>query len=172
MQVIDYFSLFGVPERFELDLIQLEQAYRNVQAQVHPDRFVSKTDAERRVAMQWATHANEAYRTLRSPVARARYLLSQRGVDIDAERSAAMPPAFLLQQMEWRENVAQAASDAAELERLSNSLAGEERDMLADIQRALDVENDNVRAAELLRRLMFLEKLRADINDALAVLES
>ncbi|HEX5127789.1 MAG TPA: Fe-S protein assembly co-chaperone HscB [Rhodocyclaceae bacterium] len=172
MQVIDYFSLFGMPERFELDMPQLEQAYRNVQAQVHPDRFVSKTEVERRVAMQWATHANEAYRTLRNPLSRARYLLSRRGIEIDAERNTAMSSIFLTEQMRWREAVEDAAGNAGELERLSDSLREEEREMFAKVQRALDVERDDAQAAETLRRMMFVEKLRVDINDARAVLES
>ncbi|MFX5957017.1 Fe-S protein assembly co-chaperone HscB, partial [Acinetobacter baumannii] len=69
----------------------------------HPDRFAHAGDAERRVAMQWAAHANEAYRTLRQPLKRAIYLLSLRGIDIQAANNTAMAPDFLMQQMEWRE---------------------------------------------------------------------
>ena len=68
----EYFSLFGLPERFVIDLVELEAAYRRVQAQVHPDRFAHRPENERRVAMQWATLANEAFRTLKNPVLRAR----------------------------------------------------------------------------------------------------
>lgn len=168
----EYFSLFGLPERYMLDLSQLDTAYRNVQAQVHPDRFAHRPEAERRVAMQWATHANEAFRTLRNPIGRARYLLSRRGVEIDGERNTAMSSAFLMQQMEWRESVEEAQGNVEELDRLNRELARDERVMLDDLARALDESADLVTAAELVRRLMFMEKLRQEISDALSQLEN
>ncbi|MEN3111800.1 Fe-S protein assembly co-chaperone HscB [Uliginosibacterium paludis] len=168
----EYFSLFGLPERYMLDLSQLDTAYRNVQAQVHPDRFAHRPEAERRVAMQWATHANEAFRTLRNPIGRARYLLSRRGVEIDGERNTAMSSAFLMQQMEWRESVEEAQGNIDELDRLNRELARDERVMLDDLARALDESADLVTAAELVRRLMFMEKLRQEISDALSQLEN
>ncbi|MDP5239528.1 Fe-S protein assembly co-chaperone HscB [Uliginosibacterium sp. 31-16] len=168
----EYFSLFGLPERFAIDPAQLEVAYRNVQAQVHPDRFAHRPEAERRVAMQWATLANEAFRTLKNPLARARYLLSRRGVEIDAERNNGMSHAFLMQQMEWRESVEEAADDAEALQRLERDLARDERVMLDDVKHAIDEEVDLVQASELVRRLMFMEKLRREIDEALALLEN
>jgi molecular chaperone HscB len=168
----DYFSLFHLPEKFDLHTTALESAYRNVQAQVHPDRFAHRSEAERRVAMQWATHANEAYRALRNPVERARYLLARRGVEIDAERNTAMSHAFLMQQMAWREAVEESAGDSSALQRLEQDLQRDEGVMLDDLQYALDDSNDLAAAAELVRRLMFMEKLRSEIDDALAMLDN
>ncbi|GAB4058385.1 Fe-S protein assembly co-chaperone HscB [Uliginosibacterium sediminicola] len=167
----DYFSLFQIPEQFALERATLEAAYRNVQAQVHPDRFADRSEAERRVAMQWATHANEAYRALKNPIERGRYLLKRRGVEIDAERNTAMSPAFLMQQMAWREAVEEAAGKFDALSRLEQELRRDEGVMLEDLQRSLDVSSDLPAAAELVRRLMFMEKLRSEIDDALAQLE-
>ncbi|HSD38799.1 MAG TPA: Fe-S protein assembly co-chaperone HscB [Rhodocyclaceae bacterium] len=168
----DYFSLFQLPEKFALQTASLESAYRGVQAQVHPDRFAHRSEAERRVAMQWATHANEAYRALRNPVERARYLLKRRGVEIDAERNTGMSHAFLMQQMAWREAVEDAAGKADALERLESDLQRDEGVMLDDLQHALDDSNDLAGSAELVRRLMFMEKLRSEIDDALALLDN
>jgi molecular chaperone HscB len=95
-----------MPVSYSVDPARLEQHYRELQSQVHPDRFAAGTEAERRVAMQWATRANEAYRTLRDPVHRARYLLGLKGYDTGEETNTSMPPDFLMQQMEWRETVA------------------------------------------------------------------
>lgn len=167
----EYFSLFGLPERYAIDPAQLDAAYRSVQAQVHPDRFAHRSETERRVAMQWATLANEAYRALRNPVERARYLLSRRGVDVEAERNTAMSHAFLMQQLEWRESVEEAADDADALRRLERELGRDERVMLEDLQTALDESGDHPLACELVRRLMFMEKLRREIDEALARLE-
>ena len=80
----DHFELFGLAPRFAIDLDALERAYKDVQGRVHPDRFASGTAAERRVAMQWATRANEAYATLRNPQKRAQYLCELNGVDLGA----------------------------------------------------------------------------------------
>ena len=91
----DHFQLFDLPPRFALDTAALDSAYRSVQGQVHPDRFASGTAAENRVAMQWATQANEAYRTLKSPLRRAAYLCERAGVPIDAESNTTMPTEFL-----------------------------------------------------------------------------
>ncbi|PAS93902.1 MAG: Fe-S protein assembly co-chaperone HscB [Candidatus Dactylopiibacterium carminicum] len=167
----EYYSLFSLPERYAIDPARLEDAYRSVQAQVHPDRFAHRPEAERRVAMQWATLANEAFRTLKSPLERARYLLERRGAPVDPERNTGMSPAFLMQQMEWRESVEEAASDAVELERLRRELARDERVMFDDLAQALDEAADLPRAGELVQRLMFMEKLRREITDALARLE-
>ena len=98
----NHFELLGLPVAFALDPARLESGYRELQGAVHPDRFAAASDAERRIAMQWATHANEAYRTLRDPLERARYLLRLRGFDTEEETNTSMPPDFLMQQMEWR----------------------------------------------------------------------
>ena len=70
-----HFDLFHLPAQFALDASALDHAYRTVQAQVHPDRFAAAGDAQKRIAMQWATRTNEAYQTLRDPLKRATYLL-------------------------------------------------------------------------------------------------
>ncbi len=85
-----FFCAVGLPAQYGVDEAALDAAYRTVQSQAHPDRFAKAGDAERRVAMQWAAHANEAYRTLRQPLRRAIYLLGLRGVDVQAENNTAM----------------------------------------------------------------------------------
>ena len=104
----DYFALFGLPARFRFDPAELDAAYRKLQTEVHPDRFASAGDDERRLALQSSSRVNEAYRALRSPLERANYLLLLRGVDALAETDTALPPEFLEQQLECRESVADA----------------------------------------------------------------
>src|SRR5690606_15056315 len=70
-----HFDLFAQPEMFTIDRAALDARYRELQAQYHPDRYASGSDAEKRLALQVATHINEAYQTLKSPLSRARYLL-------------------------------------------------------------------------------------------------
>ena len=119
--------------------------------------------------MQWATRANEAYRTLRDPVDRARYLLALKGYDTGEETNTSMPPDFLMQQMEWREAAADAAAsrDAAALERLRGEIAVSRREMLRMLDRALDTDANFDAGCSLVRKLRFLEKLDEEIGDAL-----
>lgn len=163
----NHFELFGLPQRFHLDLAQMEHAYRGIQSQVHPDRFVHANDAERRASMQSATQVNEAYRTLKNPLARARYLLALQRVDVGSESNTAMPAEFLLQQMQWRESVEEAANQPEALAALARRLTGEMKDRYAELERSLDSDGDYALAAGAVRELMFLERLRDEIGDAL-----
>lgn len=169
----DHFALFGLNRGFRLDLSDLDSRYRDIQAQVHPDRFANTGDAERRVSMQWATHANEAYQTLKKPLERAKYLLHLTGHDIQAESNTAMPADFLMEQMEWREAVMDARNggDHHELEHLHNRLRGDINSRYQELGELLDGSGDYALATDRVRRLMFLEKLLHEIDDALASLE-
>jgi molecular chaperone HscB len=140
---------------------------------VHPDRFAHAGDAERRLSMQWATHANEAYQTLKKPLARARYLLHLAGHDVEAENNTAMPADFLMEQMEWREAVMEARNggDHHELEHLHNRLRIDIQGRYDELEVLLDEAGDLDGATDRVRRLMFLEKLLHEIDDALASLE-
>lgn len=169
----DFFSLLGLPPVFRLNVADLDARYRDIQAQVHPDRFAHAGEAERRVSMQWATHANEAYQTLKKPLARAQYLLRLSGHDIQAESNTAMPADFLMEQMEWREAVmdARAGGDHHELEHLYHRLRGDIDSRYAALAELLDVAKDYPAAGDAVRRLMFLDKLLHEIDDAIASLE-
>jgi molecular chaperone HscB len=165
----DHFELLGVPVKYALDPARLDKGYRDLQSQVHPDRFASATEAERRVAMQWATRANEAFRTLKDPIERARYLLQLKGYDTEEESNTSMPPDFLMQQMEWREAVAEARGtrDAAALERLRADIEKARVEMLGVLERALDADANFAAGCSLVRKLRFLEKLEEEIDEGL-----
>lgn len=169
----DHFSLFQLSPVFALDVADLDRRYREIQAQVHPDRFASAGEAERRLSMQWATRVNEAYQALKKPLERAKYLLHLAGHDIQAENNTAMPVEFLMEQMEWREAVMEArqAGQHHELEHLHNRLRGEIRQYYGELGQLLDSTRDYPGAGDLTRRLMFLEKLLHEIDDALSALE-
>ena len=166
------FALFQLPQRFAIDLTALEKAYHGVQSQAHPDKFVHATGAEKRVAMQWATRANEAYQTLKNPLKRASYLCELHGVDLQTESNTAMPGAFLMQQMEWREALddAKFGKHMAALEALETALRAARKETVERIESLLDAE-DFAAAAKLVRQLMFLEKFGEEIGDAFALIE-
>jgi molecular chaperone HscB len=167
-----HFSLFGLPEHFEVDADALNAAYRTVQSQAHPDRYAHAGDAERRVAMQWATRANEAYQTLRNPQKRAQYLCEINGVDLQTESNTAMPAAFLMQQMEWREALddARSSKDAAALDDLDAQVRRERKGMLEQVGRQLDA-GDYQGAAQGVRAMMFLDKFGEEVQYAFEALD-
>lgn len=164
----DHFSLFGLPSRYAVDVQALESAWREVAARVHPDRYATASAAEKRVAMQWSARANEAYRTLRDPLQRARYLCEQRGVDLQTESNTAMAPGFLMQQMEWREALDEArAGDSPErFDALAGELAESEADLQATVTRLLDEDDDAQQAGQRVREWMFLDRLRQELRQS------
>lgn len=170
----DYFALFGLPRAYRIDAAMLDQAYHAMQGKVHPDRHAHLPETERRLSMQWATQVNEAYRTLKQPLARAHYLLHLAGAETDHENNTAMPPAFLMEQMEWREAVAEAraAGDHHELEKLMQRLEKQAQAIRGEVETSLDAKKDYAAAADAVRRLMFIEKLEHEIEDALESIES
>ncbi|MEX3605684.1 MAG: Fe-S protein assembly co-chaperone HscB [Burkholderia sp.] len=167
-----YFELFHLPTQFALDGGALDIAYRAVQSEVHPDRFAAAGDVQKRIAMQWATRANEAYQTLRDPLKRAIYLLSLREVEVGAENNTAMEPAFLMQQMAWHEaiEVAAGARNVDALDALLGELREEKRARL-DKLAALLASGSNQGAAEAVRQLMFIERVAAEVTTQIERLE-
>lgn len=163
----NHFALFDLQPAFAIDAEALDRAYRDLQAEIHPDRFAHAGEADQRLAVQWSTRANEAYQTLKKPFARACYLLTLHDIDAMAAGNTAMPPAFLMRQMEWREELADAVANAdqAALDRLEKAARAESEQLLRDVADLLDGKQDYPAAAEVLRKYRFMEKFLADIGD-------
>ncbi len=164
----NHFDLFHLPVSFQMDSAALDSAYREVQREVHPDKFTTASDAEKRLAAQWATRANEAYQTLKSPLNRGRYFLKIHGIDTEEESNTAMPLEFLMQQMEWREAVveARAVKDESALDNLSAQKNADEAALFNRLAIEL-AETASYAAARLtVRKLRFIEKLGEEIDDA------
>ena len=167
----DHFTLFGLPPRFALDRSALDARWRALQGEVHPDRFTSEGAAAQRVAMQWALRVNEAYAVLKDPLKRGAYLCEMRGAPIAAENNTAMPAAFLMQQMEWREALDDARGLAA-VQRLDDEIARQESELLERLQHLLDEAGEAPQAAQQVRALMFVARFRQDIDRRLEALET
>ena len=169
----NHFELFGLPATYAIDAERLDKAYRDIQAEIHPDRFAHAGDAEKRLSMQWATRVNEAYQTLRKPFERARYLLRMHGIDAMDANNTSMPGDFLMQQMAWREGLADAlaSADLAALQTLERDLRGHARDLQEELALRIDQRRDWPAASETLRKLRFMDKLLEEIDSALATLE-
>ena len=169
----NHFELFGLEPGYALEPERLERAYLEIQARIHPDRFAHAGDADRRASMQWTTRVNEAYRTLKDPVERARYLLELKGVDVAFETNTAMPPDFLGRQIELREalELAQGEKNAGALDRLRSDLRREEEELKKALGETLDAKRDYATATGLVRKLKFLDRFDAEIDSAFETMD-
>ena len=169
----NHFELFGLAPAYALDPERLERSYREIQSRVHPDRFAHAGDAERRASLQWTTRVNEAYRTLKDPVQRGKHLLELHGVDVGFETNTQMPTDFLLQQLELREELERAIGkrDAGALDALRVGLTRSSKELATQIGLAIDGAKDYRGAAELVRKLMFLDRLDSEIDAAYGEIE-
>ena len=159
----DDFELSGVPQRCAQGRNVLDARWKELQREAHPDRFAAQGAAAQRIAMQWSVRINEAYQRLKDPMRRAAYLCELHGAPIQAEDNTAMPTAFLIQQMEWRESLEEARS-AAELDALDEGVQQARGEALALCGQLLDQQADYAGAARQVRALMFIARFADDIE--------
>ena len=157
------FELFDLPAQFAQDRTQLDARWKDLQREAHPDKFASQGTAAQRVAMQWSVRINEAYQRLKDPMRRAAYLCELGGAPIQAENNTAMPAAFLMQQMEWREAMDE-ASEVGLLETLHAEVQHAHAVALQQCAHLIDTAHDLAAAAQQVRGLMFIEKFLRDID--------
>jgi molecular chaperone HscB len=157
------FELFGLPERFAQARPEIDQRWKDLQREMHPDRFAAQAASAQRRAMQWSVRINEAYQRLKDPLKRAAYLCELRGAAVNAENNTAMPAAFLMQQMAWREALDEASS-AAELDGLEQQIQTSHQAALQACASLLDEQADAAGAVQQVRALMFIERFRADLQ--------
>ena len=158
----DDFELFGVPQRFAQERNVLDARWKELQREAHPDRFAAQGAAAQRVAMQWSVRINEAYQRLKDPLRRAAYLCELHGAPIRAEDNTAMPAEFLMQQMQWREDLEDADSAAA-VDALEAQVQQARRAALERCASLIDTQRDFVAAAQQVRALMFIARFAKDI---------
>lgn len=166
----DDFTLFGLERRFRQDRAQIDARWKELQRQVHPDKFADQGAAAQRVAMQWSVRINEAYQRLKDPLKRAAYLCELHGVPVNAENNTAMPAAFLMQQMQWREALDD-AQDEAELVLLRQQVGQAADELLQNIEQLMDVQQAFEPAVGQVRALMFIERFASDVDKRLDQIE-
>ena len=163
------FEIFGLSPQFAVDRAALDARWKDLQREAHPDRFATADAQAQRQAMQWSVRINEAYQRLKDPLKRAAYLCELNGAPIQAENNTAMPTAFLMQQMQWREDLDD-ASGLADLERMADDVATARRDMLQTLQTTADELRDWPTLAQQVRALMFVERFASDVENRIDML--
>jgi len=163
---VNYFELFNLRPQFELDSAQLAEHYRRLQRQFHPDKFAAAPETERLQAMRQAAEINAAFNTLKDPLGRAEYLLALHGHDIRGEQRTLQDPEFLMQQLSWREELAElreAADPETAIGAFASRVQQEQARQLAQLHQLLDAAN-YAEAADQVRRLKFILKLRDELD--------
>lgn len=161
----DDFSLFALNKQFALDVSDLEQRWKAIQKQVHPDKFSMAGASAQRVAMQWSSRINEAYRRLKNPLSRATYLCELLGAPIQAESNTSMPGHFLMEQMELREQLEEAQS-LQDFDRLSTQVQEAIALKQSMCAKWLDQETPPrpIEASQEVRAWMFMDRFLQDIH--------
>ena len=165
------FELFDLALCFAQDSGAIEARWKELQREVHPDKFSTEGAAAQRVAMQWSVRINEAYRRLKDPLKRAAYLCELHGEPVNAENNTAMASDFLLQQMQWREELEDATS-IDELDRLAAQVASARLALLQQCAQLLDEKQDYKAAVQQVRALMFIERFASDVQSRLDLMDT
>lgn len=164
---INFFTLLQLPEAFVIDLETLHQNYQSIQKNIHPDRFATFDDEAKLESIKKTAQVNDAYQTLKSPIRRAEYLLQLKGINIHDEKYTAVPQDFLMQQMEWREELETHKLNKVALEKLAQDIQKNKNDMMNQLPSFFDDKNHLNDAIRVTRELNFIEKIEQHINDAL-----
>jgi molecular chaperone HscB len=169
---MNFFATLGIVPSFLLDLDSLAKKYRDLQSTVHPDRFANATDAEKRAAMDQTVLVNDAYNTLRDPVKRAMYLLWLKDVNGMDEKNTSMPHDFLMEQIEWREAIADAKlkDDVDRLEEMNTELQSIVTSLGNTFAAAYEGGHLST-ATTLARKMRFVQKLIDEVDQAIAMIE-
>ncbi|MFZ5568348.1 MAG: Fe-S protein assembly co-chaperone HscB [Pseudomonadota bacterium] len=167
----DDFELFGLSRQYAQDRAAIDARWKDLQREVHPDKFAAQGAAAQRVAMQWSVRINEAYQRLKDPLQRAAYLCELHGVPVNAENNTAMPAEFLMQQMEWREALDE-AQDVDALDALSAEVGRSRQALLQRCEQLIDGAQDYAAAVAQVRALMFIERFAQDIDNRYEKMES
>ena len=164
---LNFFTLLQLPETFVIDLEKLDQNYQNIQKEIHPDRFATSDDQTKLESIKKTAQANNAYQTLKSPIRRAEYLLLLEGIHIDDEKYTAVPQDFLMQQMEWREELESHKQNKVALEKLAQDIQKNKHAMIKELPKLFENKSNLDEAAKITRELNFIEKIEQHIDDAL-----
>ena len=159
----NYFELFNIPEKFQLDLEILQENYRSIQKEIHPDRFATSSENEKVQSMIKSTQTNDGYETLKSPIKRAKYILSLH----KSVEKITLPPDFLMQQMEWEEHFETIEKNSSELTEFKSTINKKYGEYFSLISTQIDDDQNWSDAAISIDKLYFIEKLLHKINSAL-----
>jgi molecular chaperone HscB len=167
--MLNFFALFNLTPSFDVDSAALAETYQKLQKLTHPDKFATAGASEKLIAVQKNAQVNDAYQALKKPILRAEHILALRGIELNHEQQTMQDNVFLMQQMEWREQLEDIGSNPEQiesLEQLDDEIQGELSGQLQKLRLLLAENNSKAdqQSADTLRKLKFLTKLRQEIE--------
>tara|TARA_B110000967_G_C18836485_1_gene537027 strand:+ start:336 stop:830 length:495 start_codon:yes stop_codon:yes gene_type:complete len=159
----NYFEIFNLPEKFDIDLVLLQDNYREIQKKIHPDKFTTSTENEKIQSMIKSTQVNDAYQTMKLPLKRANYLISLH----HETKKIILPPDFLMQQMEWEEYFESIQAEKEKINEFHKMIKDKKNDYSKLLQNQIDQEEDWDAAAITVHKLQFVEQLVNKISQQL-----
>jgi molecular chaperone HscB len=187
----DYFAFFGMPRKLQLDSEALERRFHQLSWKLHPDNFVRAVEFERNLSLERSSELNDAYRTLREPVARVEYLLGLAGLRKEGAAKQQAPPELLEEVFELNESLdelrqASAAGVGADLASLRDRLAAAQKNFQHKLDEldaelavvfgawdaALDAGAPEAARRELLARMNEILNRRSYIRNLVATVQS
>lgn len=162
---MDYFTLFGLTPNYSVNMQQLAMRFQELQRQFHPDKYASRPQAEQLLAVNQSATINQAWQTLRHPLLRAEYLLLLNGFDLANEQHTVRDTAFLMEQLELREELdgIEQSADHARLDTFAAHVTAMVKTRSAQMVEELD-RLQWEQAADTVRKLRFLDKLQHHIE--------
>jgi len=168
----NFFTLFGLSQQFDVDLPELTERYRELQKQLHPDKFANASTSERTLSVQQASLVNDAYTVLKSPLLRVKYLLEINGIPLDDESNSIMDPEFLMQQMEMREaleSVVSASDPLAALDKIADKIDEQNSQIKQGIRKLfLQDKVSYNKIADEVRKWQFFSRLHTQADELYA----
>jgi molecular chaperone HscB len=156
--------------QFKIDLNRLQQSYRIIQAEIHPDKFVSASQIEKNESLKKSTEVNDAYQTLKDPIKRAKYLVK---INLNSnENNSTLPPDFLMQQMEWEEHLESILEQTVELEKFRVLIDDEYQKTLSKLESTCDTDKNWSVALEILNEIQFIDRLNSKIIQQINLIET
>ena len=156
--------------QFNIDINRLQKSYRIIQAEIHPDKFVSASQIEKNQSLIKSTEVNDAYQTLKNPIKRARYLIK---INLNSEENnSILPHNFLMQQMEWEEHLESISEQKSELEKFRLLINGEYQKNLSNLESVCDTDKNWDGAMEILNEIQFIDKLNYKIIQQINLIET
>lgn len=166
----NYFEIFNFPVQFNIDLNKLQKSYRLIQAEIHPDKFVSASKIEKHQSLIKSTEVNDAYQTLKDPIKRAKYLIK---INLKSEQNnSALPPDFLMQQMEWEEHLESIWEQKKELEKFKLKIGKEYQKILNILENTCDKNKNWNDAMKIINKIQFINKLNYKIIKQINAIET
>ena len=162
-----YFELFGLDPVFDIDYSRLHAEQQGLQAIYHPDRYVSASERDKRVSVQVASWVNQAYETLQDPVKRSRYLLEINGADIPDDSTTTSDTAFLMEQIELREQVEscrQGEDGLQRSDRIGAGLAHRANQLAAEFVSHFEASQFD-QAITSSRKMQFVQRIQQQLSE-------